>query len=79
MDSCPLEVTQQQLDNIQKCEAVVIREWERPDGSRFSKVMAWGDADEMQDQADTPALLVAPNGFSIICQKLLMVSDLLGA
>lgn len=79
MDTCPLEVTQQVLDDIEQCEAVVIRERERPDGSRFSRAVAWGDADEIKDQADTHALLLVRDGMKIICQKMLLVSELVGA
>ena len=76
--ACPVEITQQEFDDIKQCEAVVIREYERADGSRIGKAVAWGDADEMQDQADTPGLFVVPVGLSIVCQQMVLVSDLLG-
>ena len=76
--ACPLELTPQEYDAIKQCEAVVIREYETPGGSRVGKAVAWGDADEMRHQADTPGLFVVPVGLSIICQQVLLVSDLLG-
>lgn len=78
MDKCPLEVTQAELDDIQQCEALVVREYERSDGSRYSRPVAWGDADEMKDAADTPGIFIVPVGLSIVCQKMLLVSELLG-
>jgi len=76
-DICPLEVTQQEVDDIKQCEAVVIREYEREDGSRIGRPVAWGDVDEMQDQADRFCICVVPFGFSIVCQQMVLVSDLL--
>ena len=77
-DVCPVEITQQEYNDITRCEVVVIREYERADGSRFAKAVAWGDADEMQDQADTQCIVIVPVGFSIVGQKMVLVSDLLG-
>lgn len=76
-DVCPVEITQQDFDSIKRCEAVVIREYVGTDGSRFARAVAWGDADEMQDQADTPGIFVVPVEFSIIGQQMVLVSDLL--
>ena len=78
-DVCPLEVTQQELDDIQKCESVVVREYERDDGSRFSRPVAYGDHDEMVDQAGITGLFIVPVGLHIVCHKAIRVSDLLPA
>ena len=75
---CPLEVTQHQLTDIQHCEAVVVREYEQADGSRFARPVAWGDASEMQDAVDTPSLFIVPVGFRIVGQRVVPVRDLIG-
>ena len=75
---CKLAVTQQEYDQIQQCEAVIVREYERPDGSRFANAVAWGDLAEMEVQASTPSLLVVPVGLSIVCQRAIPVSEVLG-
>ncbi len=77
-DVCRLKMTQQEFDRVNQCEAVIVREYEREDGSRFAKAVAWGDADEMQDQASTPTMQIVPVGLSIVCQRAIPVSELLG-
>ena len=72
-----LEITRDQFDNIQKVEAVVLRDYEREDGSRFSKLVKWGDAAEMQIVANTPEILIVPNCVKCLGQQMVMVSDLL--
>lgn len=76
---CPLQMSQQQFDNIKQCEAVVVREYERADGSRFANAVAWGDADEMRDQAETPRIFIVPEGLSVVGHRVVLVSELLGA
>lgn len=75
---CPLRLTSDEYNAIRKCEAVVIREYETDSGERFANPVAWGDADEMQDQAAIPGLFVVPVGLRIVAQKCLPVADLLG-
>ena len=75
---CQIEVTQQEYEQIKQCESVIIREYERADGARFAKAVAWGDSTEMQDQASTPTLQIVPVGLSIVCQRAISVSELLG-
>lgn len=75
-DSCPLEITTEQWNDIQHCESVVVREYERLDGSRVARAVAWGDAEEMELQAETPAMFIVPVGFHIICQRAIPVNDL---
>ena len=77
MTTCITEVTQEELDEITKCEAVVIREYERDDGSRFGKIIAWGDSEEMQDVADMHGIYVMPVGLHIICDSKVLVKDLI--
>ena len=77
MYECPLEITDTDLGSIQKCEAVVIREYERRDGSRVAKAVAWGDAGEMKDQAATAGIFLLPVGYRIVRQKMVLVSELL--
>lgn len=79
MGTCPLEMTQQQLDDIRQCEAVVVREYETDGGRRFAHPVAWGDADEMRDAAETRGLFIIPVGVKIIGQQCLMVAELLGS
>lgn len=75
---CPLQITQQEFNLIRQCESVIVREYERADGSRFAVALAWGDAAEMQEQASTPSLQILPVGLSIVCQRTVLVSELLG-
>jgi hypothetical protein len=75
-DICNVELTQEQYDDIRKCESVIIREYENVDGSRFAKAVAWGDAEEMQLQADTPSVLIVPVGVAIVCQRAIPVAEL---
>lgn len=77
-DVCQLEMTQQEYDRMKQCESVIVREYERSDGSRFAKAVAWGDAEEMQEQASTPTMQIIPAGLSIVCQRAIPVSELLG-
>jgi len=77
-DVCQLEMTQSEYDRVKLCESVIVREYERADGSRFAKAVAWGDADEMEEQAEMPSLHIVPAGVSIICQRAVPVSELLG-
>jgi hypothetical protein len=74
----PLQVTQEELDRIRQCEAVVVHVYETASGDVFSRAVAWGDRDEMQDAADTPGMFIVPVGVSIRHQEMLLVSDLLG-
>ena len=74
---CLLEVTSEEFADISKCEAVVLREYERPDGSRFAKAVGWGDLDEMTDQAETVFVLMVPTGLKYIAQQVIPVSELL--
>ena len=77
MSVCPLNVTQNEYDSFSKCEAVIIREYERiKDGSRFAKVVAWGDYDELVEQLETPGLVVVPAGLTIICHVVKKVNEL---
>jgi len=78
MIECPVNVTAEDYDAFIKHDAVVVVEYEREDQSRFGQIEAWGDWDEMQDQADTPRLAIVPAGLRIICQKAIRVAELLG-
>ena len=78
MSECKLNVTQAVLDSIRESEAVVIREYERSDGSRIGEIVGHGTADEMNDVSDTPGLTLVPIGLTVVCQSVVMVEDLLG-
>ena len=78
MSECNLEITQQEFDAIAKCESVVVREYERADGTHYAEAVAWVDSEEMQDAASTRGLFVVPVGVSIVCQTAIPVSELLG-
>ena len=73
-----LEVTQEEHDQFMKCEAVIVREYQRPDGSRVAQVLAWGDAEEMHDQASRPVIQLVPVGLTIVDQRVMPVSELGG-
>lgn len=78
-DTCSLELTPSQLHSISQCEAVIVREYETEDGRRFAQAVAWGDADEMRSQAETPGLYVVPEGVKIVAQRAVPVSEILPA
>lgn len=79
MSECVLEVTQAEVDEIILNESLIIREYERTDGSRFAKAVAWGDHDEMNCQASTYGIFVVPLGIKIVCQRAFKVSDIFEA
>lgn len=74
---CSIELTPGMLHDISQCEAVVVREYETDDGRRYAQAVAWGDADEMRDAADTPGIFVVPVGVKIVSQRSIPVSELL--
>ena len=76
MSTCDLQMTLSQIDEIQRHEAVVIREFERNDGSRFGEVVASGDAVEMEIEASADGLFVVPVGIKVVCQSVVSVSSL---
>ncbi len=77
IDECRLEMTSDELADIRQCESVIVREYERADGSRFAKAVAWGDADEMEMQAVSNGMFIVPVGFKIVAQRAIAVSELL--
>lgn len=77
-ETCTLQVTQQEYDDIRKCEAVIVREYESQDGTHFAVPMAWGDLAEMEEQATAPGVAILPAGVSIVSQQVVPVADLLG-
>jgi hypothetical protein len=78
MSECPLQMTHDEYRQILKCDAVIVREYERDNGNRWAVPVAWGDAEEMQQQAEIPTLQVVPEGVSIVCQRAVLVSELVG-
>ena len=74
--NCQINVTTEDWLRIQQCEAVIIREYEH-NGVRFAHAVAWGNLDEMEDQNSEPNLCIVPVGVSFICQKVMLVKDLL--
>jgi len=81
MSECPLQMTQAEYSQILKCDAVIVREYERDNGTRWAVPVAWGDAEEMQEQAEIPTLQVVIDGVQgvkIVCQRAVLVSELLG-
>lgn len=77
MTVCQLEVSQNEFDELMKCEAVCLREYERDDGSRFSKIIDMGDKEEMDAIAATPKILVVHRGVKLIGDMSVYVRDLL--
>ena len=77
IDECRVEMTVDEFARIRQCESVIVREYERADGSRFAKPVAWGDADEMKIQAETQGMFIVPVGFEIVAQRAIPVSELL--
>ena len=73
-----LEVTQDEYDQVMQCEAVIVREYQRADGSRVAQAVAWGDADEMHDEASRPVIQIVPVGLTIVDQRVIPVSELGG-
>lgn len=77
--SCPLEMTQEEYDDIKTAEAVVVREYEREDGSRFACLVEHGGLEEMKIIADRTWIFIRLTGQpKIVGQLAVAVSDLLG-
>ena len=62
MKSCPLHVTPEEVEEIKNYEAVLVREYERKDGSRFAEVISMGSIDEMKSEAERPEILLRFDG-----------------
>jgi hypothetical protein len=62
---------------LSECEAVVVRTYERPDGTRFAKVIACGTTEEMEEEAITPKLLLTFPGCECVGDSVVPVSELL--
>jgi len=77
MTECRLEISESDWCDIRHCEAVIVREYESKDGQRLARAVAWGDYDEMKEQAETPMMFVVPVGFHIIGQQAIRVDVLL--
>lgn len=75
--SCPLEVTQREFAQIVDAEAVVVREYERADSSRFACVIAYGRAEEMEDLAKRSEIILLPVGVHVVCQQAIRSVELL--
>ncbi len=78
MDSCPLDVTPKEAAIIAKSEAVVIREYERSDLSRFAKLIACGSFAEMDNLAYRSEIVILPVDMTVVTQKCVPVAELLG-
>lgn len=74
---CPLSVTQEQYDAISQCEAIVVSEFEREDGSRYGNIIDWGDESEMHDRANTIDILILPLGIKSLGKVVVPVSQLI--
>lgn len=74
--ACPVEISQSEYDEIRKHDYVVLREWESAEGVRFARLQFWGDKEECEDVANTPALVIVPNGVKLICDQAVAVKDL---
>lgn len=76
MSECPLEITRQELSVIRDCEAVIVREYARADGSRFAIAVAWGDEEELQSRVKN-GFLVSPAELTYLGDQVVKVSELL--
>jgi len=74
---CQVHVSQTQADEIRQCEAVVVRTYERKDGSTFAVPVRWGEREEMEIVADTPRILLGRRGQTCLGDSVVLVSDLL--
>ncbi len=75
--SCTVEITQHEWKQISNAESVVIREFEREDGSRFAQAINWGSPEEMKDLAERPEILIVPVGVHVVGQRAVATSELL--
>lgn len=81
MTVAPIQVTGAEWDEILNHEAVVIREWECKDGTRFAEILHWGEWEECRDIASTNKmltnkLLIVPLGLKVIGDFARKVVDL---
>lgn len=74
---CSVEMTQHEFEQITNADSVVIREFEREDGSRFAQAINWGSSDEMKDLAERREILIVPVGVHVISQRAVKTSELL--
>lgn len=74
--NCQLNVEAEDWLQIQRCEAVIIREYETKEGVRFAHAVAWGDLDEMEDQNSEPNMCIIPVGVSFILQKVMLIKEI---
>ena len=73
---CSISVSPGDWDQIKQCEAVVVVEYEDVNGIRFGRIEAWGDLDEMEDQASTYRIVVVRDGAKIVAQTAVKVGEL---
>ncbi len=74
---CTLEITQHEFEQITAADSVVIREFEREDGSRFAQAINWGSSEEMKDLAERSEILIVPVGVHVVCQRAVKTLELL--
>ena len=78
MTECQIVLSQQEFDDISKCEAVIVREYENDSGDRKGVVAAYGDESDMNEQCANNGFIVVPVGWEIVRQHVMSVSELLG-
>ena len=74
---CPVEITQHEFEKIAGAESVVMREFEREDGSRFAQAINWGGSEEMENLAKRSEILILPVGVHVVGQRAVKTSELL--
>jgi regulator of protease activity HflC (stomatin/prohibitin superfamily) len=62
---------------LKDCDSVLVREYERTDGTRFGKVVRAGNAADPDSLAGTPGLLLLMPGVKDIREYVVPVSELL--
>jgi hypothetical protein len=76
MAAVETSITPDLYAKLKDCEAVAVRHYERPDGSRFCKVFAAGSNDEMKELTETPGLLLSFPGAEYLGDTVVPVSEL---
>ncbi|KPK27039.1 MAG: hypothetical protein AMK69_11050 [Nitrospira bacterium SG8_3] len=77
-NSCDVRISPEEYEKLKTYEWCVLREWEvKETGYRFAHCIFMGDAEECEDVASTPSILVVPNHLTCIGNRAIEVSDLL--
>ncbi len=74
--NCHINIDEAELVKIKEAEAIVVREYERTDGSRFGEVLLIGDMKNCQELADESKTVIQSKNYKVISDTAVLVKDL---